>query len=98
MRDVTGLAVAVAGLLPATERQVRLGAGRAGVHVDDAGLEVAHRPEGHVHVAREDDRRQAVAGLVEGQHRGAVVVDRDDRQDRAEDLLLADAVHRPRPR
>ena len=62
------------------------------------GLEVAHRPERRVHVAGEDARRQAVAGLVERQHRRAVVVDRDDRQDRPEDLLLADPVHRRRRR
>ena len=47
-----------------------------------------------VHVAREDRRRQPVAGLVEGQHRGVVAVDRDDREHRSEDLLLADPVHR----
>ena len=57
--------MAVAGLLPAAEREVGLGAGRAGVDVDDPGLEVAHRPEGRVRVAGEDRRRQAVAGLVD---------------------------------
>src|SRR5258705_12152836 len=65
-RDMAGLAVAIAGLLPAAEREVDLGAGRAGIDVDDPGLEVAHRPEGRVHVAREDARRQAIAGLVQG--------------------------------
>src|SRR5439155_1772464 len=44
-RGVARLAVAVAGLLPAAEREVRLGARRAGVDVADAGLEGAHRPE-----------------------------------------------------
>src|SRR3989442_12555153 len=53
-RCVPGLAVAVPGLLPATEREMRLGAGRAGVDVDDPGLEVPHRPERGVRVARED--------------------------------------------
>src|SRR6185295_15343011 len=38
--DVPGLAVAVAGLLPAAEREVDLGAGHARVDVDDACLEV----------------------------------------------------------
>src|ERR1700741_4552 len=57
---VAGLAVAVPGLLPAAERQVRLGAGRARVDIDDAGLQVAHRPEGRVRVAREDRRAEAV--------------------------------------
>src|SRR5690349_9123931 len=94
-RDLARLAVTVARLLPAPERQVDLGAGRAGVDVDDAGLEVAHGAERGVHVAREDARRQPVAGLVERGHRLRVVGDRDDREDRPEDLFLADAVHRP---
>src|SRR4249920_2577619 len=53
-RDVARLAMAVAGLLPATERQVHLGAGRPGVDVDDPRFEVAHRPERLVDVAGED--------------------------------------------
>ena len=60
---VAGLAVAVAGLLHATEREVGLGADRARVHVDDARLEVAHRAEGRVGVARED-RVQVAATVV----------------------------------
>src|SRR6476660_3332809 len=64
-RRVAGLAVAVAGLLPAAEWQVRLGAGRAGVDVDDPRLEVAHRPERGVRVAGEDRGAQAVARLVD---------------------------------
>src|SRR6476659_1610894 len=64
-RRVAGLAVAVAGLLPAAERQVRLGAGRARIHVDDARLQVAHRPERRVGIAREDGRAQAVLRLVQ---------------------------------
>src|SRR5439155_1624790 len=40
-------------------------------------------------------RRQPVARLVEGGHGALVVVDGNDRQDRAEDLLLADAIHWP---
>src|SRR5258705_9086099 len=94
-RDVAGLAVAVAGLLPATERQVRLRPGRPGIDVYDPRLEVAHRAERLVHVAGEDARRQAEAGLVQRQHRRAVVVDRDHGQDRPEDLLLADPIHGP---
>ena len=89
-----GLAVAVAGLLPAAEREVRLGAGRPGVDVDDAGLEVAHRPEGRVDVAGEDRGRQAVADLVGGRHRLVVAVDRDHRQHGPEDLVLRDPGHR----
>src|SRR6476661_5961910 len=53
-RDMARLAVAVAGLLPAAERQVDLGAGRPGVDVDDPRLEVPHRPECLVDVPRED--------------------------------------------
>src|SRR6187200_2256833 len=53
-RDVPGLAVAVPRVLPAAEREVRLGARRARVDIDDAGLEVAHRAEGRVDVAGVD--------------------------------------------
>src|SRR5689334_13522956 len=42
---VAGLPVAVPGVLPAAEGQMRLGAGRAGVDVDDPRLEIAHGPE-----------------------------------------------------
>src|SRR6188508_2650899 len=55
---VAGLAVAVAGLLPAAEWQVRLGASGPGVDVDDARLEVAHRPERRVRVGGEDRRAE----------------------------------------
>src|SRR5580765_6512728 len=72
---VAGLAVAVAGAARAAERQVRLGAGGAVVHVDDAGGEVAHRGERGVHVRGEDRRRQP-------ERRG--VVDRDRLLERAD--------------
>src|SRR5215216_3851572 len=65
-RGVAGLAVAVAGLLPTAERQVRLGTGGAGIHVHDSGLEIAHRSECRVRVLGEDRGAQAVAGLVDG--------------------------------
>src|SRR6476469_6978893 len=55
-RRLARFAVAVARLLHPTEREVHLGAGRPGVDVGDAGLEVAHRLERLVHVAREDRR------------------------------------------
>src|SRR4051794_16311409 len=55
-RRVPGFAMAVAGALHAAEREVRLGADRAGVDVNDAGLEIVHRPERRVRVAREDRR------------------------------------------
>src|SRR6476469_1156399 len=63
---MAGLAMAVAGLLPAAEREVRLGAGRPRVDVDDPGLEITHRAEGGIGIAGEDRRAQAVAGLVDG--------------------------------
>src|SRR5690242_21595689 len=50
-RGLAGLAVAVAGLLRAAERQVDLGADRAGVDVCDPGVEIAHRAERPVDVA-----------------------------------------------
>src|SRR6185369_7661822 len=91
---VAGLAMAVAGLLPTAEREVDLGARRAGVDVHDARLEVAHRPERGVRVAGDDRGREAVARLVDRRDRALVVVDRHDREDRPEDLLLGDPVHR----
>src|SRR3954453_10911781 len=63
-RGLPRLAVAVARLLGAAEGQVHLGARRAGVDVRDAGLEVAHRPEGLVDVAREDRGGEAVLDPV----------------------------------
>src|SRR3954447_21540099 len=60
-RDVARLPVAVARVLPATEREVRLGARGACVDVHDPRLEVADRPERRVHVTGVDRRGQAVA-------------------------------------
>src|SRR5690348_2470999 len=57
---VPRLAVAVAGAAGAAERQVRLRAGGAVVHVHQAARQVAHGGERRVHVAGEDGRRQAV--------------------------------------
>src|SRR5882724_10440279 len=54
------LAVTVAGVLRAAERQMHLGAGRAGVDVRDPRLQVAHGAERLVHVAREDGGREPV--------------------------------------
>src|SRR5687768_13440039 len=48
------LAVAVARVLHAAERQVHLGSDRPGVDVGDAGLQVTHRSERLVHVTGED--------------------------------------------
>src|SRR3954447_6593831 len=90
-RGLAGFAVAVARLLHAAEREVHLGAGRAGVDVGDAGLQVAHRLERLVDVAREDRRREAVLDAVRGANRILEGVDRDQRRGRPEDLLLRDA-------
>ena len=54
------LAVAVARVLHAAERQVHLGADRRGVDVEDARLELAHRREGLVDVPRVDRAGQPV--------------------------------------
>src|SRR5690242_11045499 len=43
------LAVTVAGLLCAAERQVRLRSDGRRIHIDDAGVDIAHRRERLVH-------------------------------------------------
>src|SRR4051812_32661923 len=53
-RGLPRFAVAVARLLHSAEREVNLCAGRSGVDVGDAGLQVAHRLERLVDIARED--------------------------------------------
>ena len=71
--------------------QVHLGADRAGVDVRDAGLEVAHRAEGLVDVAREDRGREAELdrrSRRESPRRSPRTA--DQRRRRAEDLLLRD--------
>src|SRR5215218_2943823 len=93
-RGVPRLPVPVAGVLPAAERQVRLGASRARVDVHDPGFEVAHRAKGGVDVLRVHRRREPVLHLVRGRHRLVVAVDRDDGQHGTEDLLLGDRRHR----
>ena len=55
-----GLAMAVAGLFGAAERQVSFRADSWRIHVDDAGCNVAHGSEGIVYVARVDGGRQSV--------------------------------------
>src|SRR2546430_1875918 len=86
-------AMAVAGLLPPAERQVGFGADGGGVHVRDAAVELAHRPEGGVHVPRVERAREPVLhvvvhadGLVERAHP-------DHGEHRAKDLFLL----RPHP-
>src|SRR4051812_28862427 len=88
-RCLPRLALPVAGVLRAAERQMHLGARRAGVDVGDPGLKVAHRPEGAVHVAREDRGREPVTNLVRDPDRLVEALARDQPGRRAEDLLLA---------
>src|SRR4029453_18787991 len=74
---LAGLAVTVAGLLDAAEREVHLGADRARVDVRDPGLEVAHRAERAVHVAREDRRGEPVPDAVRDAERLGLVREAD---------------------
>src|SRR5207248_10114298 len=93
-RGLARLAVTVAGVLRAAERQVHFGPDRPRVDVRDPGHEVAHRAEGLVHVTGEDRRREPVADSVRDAHRLVEVAHGDERRRRAEDLLLRD----PHPR
>ena len=85
------LAVAVARVLHAAERQVDLGADRRGVHVEEPRLELAHRREGLVDVLRVDRSRQPVGNGVGDPDALLERRDRHDRRDGAEDLLARDA-------
>src|SRR5438270_121450 len=81
-------AVAVAGLLDSAEREVRLRADGRRVHVEDAGVHVAHGDEGIVDVAGVDGRRQSVLHAVAD---GDGLLERfalHHCRDRPEDLLL----------
>src|ERR671910_844409 len=89
-RRLAGLAVAVARVLRAAEGEVDLRAGRARIDVRDPGLQIAHRAEGLVHVAREDRGREAVADPVRDPDRLVEALDRDQCSRRPEDLLLRD--------
>src|SRR5215813_11378703 len=89
-RGLARFAMPVARVLDAAEREVHLGADRARVYVRDAGLEVAHRAEGAVHVLREDRGREAVLDAVRDLDRLVDVAHLDHRGRRAEDLLLGD--------
>src|SRR6516164_3997152 len=83
-----GLAMAVTGELRSAERQVDFGADRRRVDVEDAGIQIAHRSKGTVHVARIDRGRQAVLHAVPDLD---CLVERSaphHRYHRSEDLLL----------
>src|SRR5215510_4656813 len=59
-----GFAMAVAGGFGAAEGQVYFRTGRAGVDVEDAGVDVLHRPEGAVDVLGEDRGGESVLDPV----------------------------------
>src|SRR5579862_4993393 len=90
-RRLPRLAMPVAGVLRPAEREMHLGADRAGVHVRDPSLEVAHRAERAVHVAREDRGREPEFDPVRHGDRLVEIAHPDERRRRAEDLLLRDA-------
>src|SRR5216683_8125361 len=81
----------IAGVLRAAERQMHLCTRRAGVDVRDPRLEIAHRAERLVHVAREDRRREPELDPVRNADRLVEASDLDESGRRAEDLLLRDA-------
>src|SRR6267142_556617 len=87
----SGFAVAVAGFLGAAERQVGFGADGWGVHIDDAGEQVADGVKGAIHVARVDRGREAVGHAVGYFHGFFQASDGDYRNHRAEDFFLRDA-------
>src|SRR5579862_1783194 len=90
-RGLARLAVAVARVLRAAEREMHFRTGRAGVDVRDARLKVAHRAERLVHVARKDRRREPVANAVCDAQRLVEVGDFDECGCRPEDLFLRNA-------
>src|SRR6476646_6663029 len=89
-RGLTRLAVPVARVLDAAEREVHLGADRARVDVGDPRLEIAHRAEGPVHVLREDRGREAEPDPVRDLDRLVDVTHLEHGGGRAEDLFLGD--------
>src|SRR3990170_5253934 len=89
-RRLADLAMPVAGRLDPAEREMRLRADGAVVHVPETRLEVADAAEGEVHVVREQGGREAVLHAVHDAHRLVPVVHRYHRCNGAEDLLLRD--------
>src|SRR6516225_8882296 len=90
-RGHCGLAVAVPRLLDSSEGEVGFGSDGGSVDIDDASFEIAHGAEGLVHVTRVDGGGQTVDHAVGHLQRLVETVDRDQRYDRAEDLLLGNA-------
>src|SRR5882762_3255734 len=82
--------MAVAGLLGSAERQVGFRANGWSVHVDDAGIDIAHRGEGLIHVFGVDRSGEAVRNAVGDFDGFGKIVDRDQRNDWAKNFLLGD--------
>ena len=80
---------AEAGLLVAAERDAREGGVRH-VDPDRARLDPAREPVAARGIARPDRRHQPVLDVVRDPDRVLLVLERDHRHDRAEDLLLRD--------
>ena len=78
---------AEAGRLDAAERRRGVG-DEPLVEADHAGLELLADAERPLDVVRVDVGDEPVLGVVGGRDRGLLVVEADDRRDRAEDLLL----------
>src|SRR5262245_25064736 len=83
------VAAAEAGLLVAAERRRDVALG-VGVDADGAGTDSSCDADRAVQVRRVDRRRQPVVGLVREGDRLVLVVERDDRDDRPENLLARD--------
>ena len=80
-----------AGLLEAAERR-RYAHRRVRVDAEDAGLERPCDPQRPRSVARPDRAREPVRRVVRDPDRVGLVVERDDRRDRAEHLVARHAV------
>src|SRR6266404_1892678 len=83
-------AVAVAGFLGAAEGQMRFGADRGGVDVNDAGVQVADGLERAIHVVRVDRGGEAVRHAIRNLYRFLEIRDRDHGHNGTEDFFLRD--------
>src|SRR5207244_9612344 len=86
-----GLAMAVAGILHATEGKMDFSPNGGTVDVGDSRLDVSHRAKGAGYVVRVYRTGEAISGAVENFDRFFKTLHFDDGQDRAEYLLLSDA-------
>src|SRR6202042_200269 len=89
------LARAVARVLLAPEWGVEVDTGRRGVDLDQTGIEPVGRSEHAVEIAPMDGGHQAVADAVRDPYRLVHVGRREDRYQRSEGLLLAEAMIGP---